>query len=527
MVCLMSNNINKCLVSIESNMSRITHKINNQGPVFLVVFVFSYLFMMWYRAERKLFWFDEIFTLYISKLPDFQSVIEALKHGVDFNPPLFYVWVRFTESIFWDYPLGVRMPAIIGVGLLCLCLYRFVRIRTTVIGGIVACLFPLVTGALYYAYEARPHGIVAGLAGLALVCWQSAVDPHQAKCRIWWLGGMVTALACATLTHGYALVIFAPLALGEFVRNIIRKQIDYAVWGAFAIASTSMLVPFWMMHIVKQTLPATFWSPKFMMVVESYQSNLGYGTLIILFAISLILYKGLFAGSLRAEELSLSGLGKHELAACLGFIAIPFVVYLLSVVTGAPQLARYSLTCVLGFSALIGVFVSSNTVLGLGFFVMLTTLIASNFLAFKYNTHISEPSSGSVVSTAKWEYNEHFKIMENSSDQLLPIAIFVGSKWDFSPEFYYASSQLRQRLIVLYWDKPDLLKDGYIKLQDCCHAPGKFAEANTFIKTHKSFLAVVNNFQAIKELEHLSKLGAEITLRHSDWNTALFLVEVP
>jgi len=99
--------------------------------------------------------------------------------------------------------------------------------------------------------------------------------------------------------------------------------------------------------------------------------------------------------------------------------------------------------------------------------------------------------------------------------------------WDFSPEFYYAPPKLRQRLTVLYWDKPDFVQGGYIKLQNCCHAPGQFAEANTFIKTHKRFLAVVSNFDAIEDLERFSKLGAEITLQQANENTALFVVKFP
>ncbi|MFI3191184.1 hypothetical protein BCS42_14010 [Crenothrix sp. D3] len=339
----MLNNSSEQLASIESAISRIVNKINNRGSVFLILFVVFYLLMTCYKAGRKLFWFDEIFTLYISKLPDFQSVMDALKHGVDFNPPLFYEWVRISEIFFENDALGIRMPSIIGVGLLCLCLYRFVAIRTTVIGGVIACLFPLVTGALYYSYEARPHGIVIGLAGLALVCWQSAVDPIQVKHRFWWLSGLIIALVCATLSHGYALVIFAPLALGELVRSHTRKQIDWSVWFAFAIASTSMLVPFWMVHIVKKILPTTFFPTNFMMILVSYLSNLGMkGMLIVEIGLFLFFCKGLFSGLVRTGDISLSGLRNYELAACLGFIAIPFIVYLLSAVTGTPQFNLYS-----------------------------------------------------------------------------------------------------------------------------------------------------------------------------------------
>ncbi len=520
----MLNITSERLVSIEFAISRITNKINTRGPAFLVIFIVSYLLMTWYRAERKLLWYDEILTLYISRLPDFSSVVDALKNGVEFNLPFFYAWVRFSEIFFGNDLLSIRMPSIIGFGLLSLCLYRFVSIRTTVMGGVVASLFPLVTGALYYSYEARPYGIVLGLAGLALICWQSAVDP-LAKRRFWWLVGLTLSLMCATLTHGYGLIIFAPLVFGEIVRSYTLKKVNTAVWVAFAIASVTMLEPFWMMRIVKLLMPPTFFPPRFMMVPESYLAHLGLGTFVILLAFVLFLSKALYAGPLRAGQLSLSGLHKHELAACLGFIAVPFLIYLLSVVTGTQLIARYSLTCVLGFSALIGVFVSGNTVLSFIFTVLLTTLIAGDFLIFQSKDTVHQPGSWLEMDTNKLKYVEHFKIMEDAPDKLSPIVLF-GS-WDFASQFYYAPPALHQRLTVLYWDKQDVNIRAYLGLQDCCQATGQFAEAQDFVKTHKSFLAYVDQFDGIKALQRFSKLGAEITLQQANPRTALFAVKFP
>jgi hypothetical protein len=37
-------------------------------------------------------------------------------------------------------------------------------------------LFPLITNAYPYAYEARPYGLLLGFCGLSLLCWQSAAE---------------------------------------------------------------------------------------------------------------------------------------------------------------------------------------------------------------------------------------------------------------------------------------------------------------------------------------------------------------
>jgi hypothetical protein len=61
-----------------------------------------YFLLTCYRASRKLFWFDELFTLYISRLPDMATLWSALKQGVDHNPPLFYAVTRFSGSLFGE-----------------------------------------------------------------------------------------------------------------------------------------------------------------------------------------------------------------------------------------------------------------------------------------------------------------------------------------------------------------------------------------------------------------------------------------
>jgi hypothetical protein len=58
---------------------------------FLLLASLGYFAITFYRAERRLFWFDEIFTRYIARLPDLASIWSACIHGVDFNPPMLYL----------------------------------------------------------------------------------------------------------------------------------------------------------------------------------------------------------------------------------------------------------------------------------------------------------------------------------------------------------------------------------------------------------------------------------------------------
>src|SRR5215469_5632824 len=68
-----------------------------------------------YRAHRKLFWFDEIFTIYISRLPSLKPIWQALLQGADFNPPLLYVLTRLSQSVFRHGHVATRLPEAVGV----------------------------------------------------------------------------------------------------------------------------------------------------------------------------------------------------------------------------------------------------------------------------------------------------------------------------------------------------------------------------------------------------------------------------
>ena len=137
------------------------------------------------KASQKCFWFDELFTVYLCRLPSFRSTWMAVTHGADFNPLLFYVMTRAAQRLFGDGLVATRLPAIIGVWLFCVCLFFFVARRVGVISGFVAGAFPFFTLVEYYAYEARAHGIVLGWCGLALVCWQKIThEPAKDICGL-------------------------------------------------------------------------------------------------------------------------------------------------------------------------------------------------------------------------------------------------------------------------------------------------------------------------------------------------------
>ena len=60
----------------------------------IALFSALYFADMFPKASRKCFWFDELFTTYLCRLPSFKAAWTAVTRGADFNPPVLYLLTR-------------------------------------------------------------------------------------------------------------------------------------------------------------------------------------------------------------------------------------------------------------------------------------------------------------------------------------------------------------------------------------------------------------------------------------------------
>ena len=108
---------------LETNAGRLSEALSRKKYVVILIFSIAYAFETCYFASRKLFWFDELFTVYLSRLPDLASIWNAMSQGADSNPPLLYELTRLSEFVLGgEGPVAARLPAIVGFGVFCLCL---------------------------------------------------------------------------------------------------------------------------------------------------------------------------------------------------------------------------------------------------------------------------------------------------------------------------------------------------------------------------------------------------------------------
>jgi hypothetical protein len=196
----------------------------------LAAFTIAYFAFTGLHAYIKPLWFDELLTVYLSRLPDFKTLWKALADGGDTSPPLTYLLVRLARAAFGENAISVRLPAMIGFWIFCICLFAFVRRRIGIVPAFAALMLPVCTAAWPYAYEARCYGLLLGATGLALLFWQNAVENIHRK---WAIAGLTLSLAAATFSHYYGAVLYLPLCGAELWRSFRLRRIDAPIWLAF------------------------------------------------------------------------------------------------------------------------------------------------------------------------------------------------------------------------------------------------------------------------------------------------------
>ncbi len=379
------------------------------------------------RASEKYFWYDELFTLYLCRLGP-ASLWQALRGAVDFNPPFFYWVTKVSEALFGENRIGIRLPEVVGFWIFCLCLFRFVSRRLGPLAGFIAMAFPLFTGAFYYAYEARAHGIVLGFAGLSIVCWQMA---EEGKRRGLWLALFALCLFGALMTHCYSLVLVFPYALAGLFKTFKTRQWSIGFWAAL-IAPELAVMPVYVVLLASArrathgTQFVDLRPPGWFQIPNYYHFLLNPCFLILVFAV-LLLSIGHLLGPLYRLVVP-----PMELILAIGFLALPLVGVLLAKATNTAFFHRYFLEGMVGVCYFLVILFTwsrtgSSRWIGVVFAVVLSISLGESFAKVAWHRihHVGEllvePSSGIHIDTTPWNPLANEALLLSATDKAIPI----------------------------------------------------------------------------------------------------------
>ena len=190
-------------------------------------------------AMCRPFWFDELITWHVARLPTIAAIWSALRAGVDQNLLLSHLCVRLSHAVFGYSHLATRLPALAGFWIMLAGIYLFLKRRLPTPYALIGMVFPMLTYAWAYAFEARSYGIMLGGAGIALASWQAAAEGRH---RLISLIGIAVGLSAALASHYTAVLLAVPFTLGEGVRSFDRRKLDLSMWIAFAAAAPVTLI---------------------------------------------------------------------------------------------------------------------------------------------------------------------------------------------------------------------------------------------------------------------------------------------
>lgn len=440
-------------------------------------------------AATRPFWYDEVYTIIVARQPSLSGIWNALAHAADSQGPGFCLIERMSAALLRNQEVALRLPSILAFCCITICLFVFTRRRAGGAYALVCAAIPFTTSLFnLYAIEARAYSLLVACIAIALVAYQRAPSLR-------WMCVMGLALAASVSFNYYALLAMVPFGLAELYILLVRRQIRWPVWIAFALGVLPMAI-FWPLLVaMRHNFSAHFWA-------KASLSGLAfiYATLFMtsppwgaaLAAASVLAMAGLilfFARNSKAAAAPNSA-PAHEYVLVLGLLALPFIGYVAAKLTHSGMTERYVLAAVLGISlaaACILPFLDRKSViLAVGFLAALLAVQEAAFwVAHAHQLTGFDSPADSLASLVTSAGHPDLPVVISDGLESLPIAHYATPPW--SERFV----TLVDAPAALIFAGNDSLDKGLIVLRS--FAPLRVYDYKDFALQHATFLLYSSN----------------------------------
>jgi len=484
------------------------------GAIIAAYSAFYLIALARFSAVRP-FWLDEISTYYMSAVWPPGAILRALKENADGQPILFDLITR--EFHYGRNQMLLRMPEIVGVLVMSLCLYIFVSRIASRVHGLLAMALPMITNARSYSYEARPYALILGFGACMMVCWQAA---NRIKHRGWAIAGLWFFSSLSVGIHYFGLLSLLPFFVAEYVRWRATKRIDWPIVAAVSSAVLALLPSLPVINAVK----AMAISPLYHISVPGsviatydflFEPALLPSVEMIFAALIFLLWRSSSANGFQpADNVQLQNCASETALVC-AFLAIPLAGLFLGEAVNT-FMFRYVLAGTLGLCAAVPLALRRSKELAL-VCLLIVGLNVGPFLALRI---LKTPEGPKQTPRAALQ----------GAIRDLPI-VFAGAH-EYVETNFYAAPDLRPRLHYLtspeyarYWAGSDAI-DAFVRhwseISDC-----RIDDIRAFTAGHKRFLVVSKKTDAFPWLlPELEREGARISLRDTDGAQSVYDVDL-
>ena len=487
-------------------------QIGNLIALFLLFFITTAPYAL------PAFWYDELFSFYISQMNGTTAVWQALMGGVDFNPPLSYIITRAFQAVLGNSEFVTRLPEMLGFFVMSLCLYRFVARLSTPVFGYIAAVIPWCSGVYILAAQARPYGLMLGFSALALVIWQEASwqEAGEAK-RPWWaLPAFSLSLCAALLTHCYAVLILIPFGLGEIVRQYRAGRFDARMWAALIAAVPCIAIYIPLLGNMKPYVTASdYFKIPWSTLPEMYEYLFRPALLWPAF-ISALLMTIPTLSCQSGQSNKKDGVPAHQWVVAAGFAILPGIAVLLAKMMGSQFFPRYGAAGAIGIGLLFAMHMWWRETPPRTAALVLLAFIAGHVISVGQYIHsaIADPPNSEKASLSKMERRQSpLEIRKN-----LPFVAASGLR--FFELDHYGAPDLVSRLYYLLdadasvgYTQTNVFDKGLPLMKRWFPIRGQLVEYKQFIREHKKFL-VYGNYHFANDwlFKKLIDDGAQLSL---------------
>jgi hypothetical protein len=188
-------------------------------------------------AASDYLWYDELVIVRVAALPHWHDLWNFYASGLDTIGLLYALVLHALRALPADDEIRSRLPAIVSFLAMLGCVFVFVRRRyaaayafAVVLLLTTAPLFDMAVFAKSYAVE------LAGL-GLAMVCWQRALEKRSG----WSALGVWCGLALAISSHTFGIFLVVPFAAAQAWKDKRSGRVSWSMWAALALFPVVLL----------------------------------------------------------------------------------------------------------------------------------------------------------------------------------------------------------------------------------------------------------------------------------------------
>lgn len=446
-----------------------------------VLLIFSILFVgpLVVRAAAKPLWHDEIYTVLLARLPTLSAHWTALHDGPDLAPPLNAFATRVVLSVVGVGHVTTRIPAMVGSLTMTLAVFTMVFKRSNATLALAGACIPFFTAAYRYSYEARPYGLMMGLAALAWMAWSESAAERRRGLNLPILG---LSLAAGLWNHYFAALVYVPIGIGEVVRSVRARRIDGVLWAVIA-ASLAAALPLYPLIRLSAEQSPSFWSrPSIGDIPAAYRFL--FGTLADTFtwaiaAIAILIVIARFRSS--SPTPSRVTAAPHEVAAAIACLLLPLFGVLLALFATGAFIPRYGLSTVAGVSVIVPLVVGR-----LARRAPICEIVLLIALAGVYVSSLAQ-----LFPVPRFQNPVNARPLLLTSLQMPGPTVSSSELW-YLQLWYYAPPSLKPRLVYLAdpasarrYRGSDMIDRGYIALSHWVPLPVEPFDA--FVQRQQSF----------------------------------------